>query len=428
MTARDRFELSLPDRLEDLASPRIPSYYAKVIDTTARTRQRPGWSFAERWFPVSAFTDRMVAVPRAPIRAIAVAVLLILALAALVIVAVGSRQSRVPPPFGVADNGRIVWIDSRGAIVAADADGSNLLTLVPGPGNDRPVFSPDGTRLLYRRDGPGGIDLVVTNADGSDPVVVAPDRAPSGAVWGPDSRSVVLSENGTLARVETRAGAEPVLLAEGTDDAFDWNVEPSKLFRPPGGNEIAYIQGGGSAKTIIVAAADGSAPREILSPDSAGFAYTDLGALRWSPDGSTLAFVATLSDDGADTRVFILDAAGGEPRRLRDLEIPGVTVSEGNPQWSPDATRIAIQVWHNQVDTPGVRPLTVVDVASGTGTEIGDVSLNGFKSFAWSPDGASLLTVTDVGTVQVLDAVSGEALSDAWEAASGASWQRIAAP
>jgi Tol biopolymer transport system component len=424
MSALDRFELGLPDRLEDLAAPRVPSYYDNVIRTTARTRQRPGWTFAERWLPMSTFTDRMVTVPRAPVRALAVVAILVLALAALLVLAVGSRQPRVPPPFGPAENGRIVWVDAAGSIVAADADGSNEVTLVVGPSLDRPMFSPDGIRLLYLRDAPAGTELIVSDADGANPVTIASGLPAVGAVWGPDSRSIVIAREGTLSRLEAKAGAEPVVIAEGADDGFDWNVEPSKLFRPPAGEEIAWIRGAGADMAIVIANADGSSPREILTPVTAGFPYFGLGNLRWSPDGTRLSFVATLSGDGAATRVYLLDAGGGTPRRLTHSEPTGVIIGENNPQWSPDSTRILLQVWRMAGDATDVRPLTVVDVASGDEREIGSASLDGFASFGWSPDGRSVLSVDDSGTVRVLDAESGLAGAP-WTAESGASWQRV---
>ena len=134
MSTRDRLEQRLPSRLEELAAPRTPSYFDDVISTTARTRQRPGWSFPERWLPVSVLTDRLATAPRAPMRALAVAALLLLALAAIILVAGGSRQSNVPAPFGVAGNGRIAWIDASGSIVAAGEGDAAPSVLVQGPG------------------------------------------------------------------------------------------------------------------------------------------------------------------------------------------------------------------------------------------------------------------------------------------------------
>ena len=429
MSTRDRFEHSLPARLEDLAAPRTPSYFDDVIHTTARTRQRPGWSFPERWLPMSTMTDRLATAPRAPLRLIAVAGLIILAIAALILVAGGSRQPKVPAPFGVAGNGRIAWADSSGAIMTANLDGSDPSVVVAGPGNDRPQFSPDGARLAYIRQLSSGRELVVAAADGSDAVTVGAAKQTTGLVWAPDSRSVVLADSGTLTRVEAGAGATPVTIATGVDGTYDWNVEPAMLFRPPVGDEIAYIRGNAGDERIVVAKADGSGAHEILAPGGP-LTYTDLSGLRWSPDGTQLLVMATRTVD-PDSRVVVLNADGTGVRFVTDTEKcadcnePGVIVSEGNAQWSPDGRSLVMQLWLNRPDDPGVQPLIVVDVADGTMREAGNVSNDGFTSFAWSPDGRSIISVDDSDLIEVVDAQTGTSHDDGWEAASGASWQRI---
>lgn len=424
MTAQDRFEQRLSGRLEDLASASTPSYFDDVIQTTAHTRQRPGWSFLERWLPVSTISSRVAWAPRAPMRVLALAVLLVLALAAVLVIVAGSHQVRVPAPFGPADNGRIVWADASGAILAADADGTHADTLVPGPGNDRPLFSPDGTRLLYLHTGIGN-ELIVTAEDGKGGVTVASGLASIGAIWSPDSRSILIASGGTLSRVDALSGGAPAEIATNVDGTYDWNGESSTLFRPPAGDEIAFVQDAGSSKSIVVSKADGSAPRTILSPATAGFAYTDLSVPRWSPDGSRLVFVATLSGNAADTRVYVMNGDGSDVHRLTDRDVPGSIVSEGNPQWSPDGRRIVMQVWLDTGDQTDVRPLTVVDVVSSVQHEIGSVSPNGFTSFAWSPDGTSVLAVKDGGQLSVIDASNGQEVVQPWTSSSGANWQRI---
>ena len=54
---------------------------------------------------------------------------------------------------------------------------------------------------------------MVSAADGTDPVVVSTGRPVSGLVWAPDSRSLVLANNGTLSRVDAREGATPTVIA-----------------------------------------------------------------------------------------------------------------------------------------------------------------------------------------------------------------------
>jgi dipeptidyl aminopeptidase/acylaminoacyl peptidase len=200
-------------------------------------------------------------------------------------------------------------------------------------------------------------------------------------------------------------------------------MDPAMLFRPPAGDEIAYIAGNAGDKRIVVARADGSAPREILAPGGP-LAYANLWGLRWSPDGSRLLVNATRTVD-PDSRVIVLDADGTGVRQLTDLEIPGTIVSEANAQWSPDGRSIVLQRWLNRPDNPGVGPLIVVDVANGTEREVGNASNDGFTSFGWSPDGRSIFSVDDAGTLEVIDAQTGLVRADDWRSWSGATWQRV---
>ena len=299
--------------------------------------------------------------------------------------------------------------------------------LIPGPEIRQFVFSPDGTRLAILRAGHIGMDVQVAAADGSDPVLVSTGRPVAGLVWAPDSRSLVLENNGTLTRVDAREGATPTVIARGITGSYDRNVTPAMLFRPPAGDQVAYLRTTTAGPVITVANPDGSGLHDILSPGSAGLAYTALGNLQWSPDGTQLAVTVTQSADEVDTRVYILNADGSGFRRLTALEHAGSTVGENNNLWSPDGRSIAMQVWFNDLQPP-TQPITVADVATGATRPVGTVSLNGFTSWGWSPDGASIIVVPDSGRISVIDAATGQPHSDAWQGAAGVDWQRIAPP
>ena len=50
------------------AAPRaVPDYRDDIVRQTARTRQRPAWTFPERWLPVSVITSRALAAPTGPL-------------------------------------------------------------------------------------------------------------------------------------------------------------------------------------------------------------------------------------------------------------------------------------------------------------------------------------------------------------------------
>ena len=100
MTTEQRFELELPDRLADLAMPVRPDYRDDIVRQTASMRQRPAWTLAERWTPMSVTASRVATPPRIPWRILAVAALLLI-IAAGALLLVGSRP-KLPAPFGPA--------------------------------------------------------------------------------------------------------------------------------------------------------------------------------------------------------------------------------------------------------------------------------------------------------------------------------------
>jgi streptogramin lyase len=53
MTPIDRFERHLPAHLVELANPQVPDYLNDLLTQTARKRQRPAWTFLERWIPMT---------------------------------------------------------------------------------------------------------------------------------------------------------------------------------------------------------------------------------------------------------------------------------------------------------------------------------------------------------------------------------------
>jgi len=112
--------------------------------------------------------------------------------------------------------------------------------------------------------------------------------------------------------------------------AFRWVASPQIA---PDGRRAAYVLVTVNAKhdayetSLWLVATDGlSAPRRITSgPHDA--------APRWSPDGSTLAF---LRPKDGHTQLYLLSLAGGEAQQLTDLP-----KGAGPAGWSPDGKTIA---------------------------------------------------------------------------------------
>ena len=158
MTSERRFDQDLPDLLAQVAQAPAPDYRDLIVQRTARTRQRPAWTFPERWLPMSAVTSRAAVAPRFPLRIVGVVALLLIALIVGAVLFAGS-QRHLPAPFGPARNGlrglRQRWRHLHGR----PGDGQIDRHRQGSRGYRLHRWSRDGTRLVFERQdlasGPG---------------------------------------------------------------------------------------------------------------------------------------------------------------------------------------------------------------------------------------------------------------------------------
>jgi dipeptidyl aminopeptidase/acylaminoacyl peptidase len=138
--------------------------------------------------------------------------------------------------------------------------------------------------------------------------------------------------------------------------------------------------------------ADGSRPPSALTT-----APQSSTSPRWSPDGRTIAFLSArpAGDPGGDAprnQVWLLPLGGGEPRRLTDL-VNGVT----SLQWSPDSRKIAFvsDRTGKAFDASRNTDVWVVDANGGPLTKISDHN-EADTSPRWSPDGRTIAFLSAV--------------------------------
>ena len=118
--------------------------------------------------------------------------------------------------------------------------------------------------------------------------------------------------------------------------------------RPLGGNATPYGR-------LFVVNPDGSGAVD-LTPSG----YTDIRSFAWSPDGGRVAFSA-IQDGDSDPEIFVMNADGGDVRRLTDNYLP-----DFQPSWSPDGRRLAFtsirtglsQIYRMRADGSAQRRLT----------------------------------------------------------------------
>jgi dipeptidyl aminopeptidase/acylaminoacyl peptidase len=322
MNQHDPYDARLGQALADLADARVPDYTPDVLARTRRARQRPAWTFIERWFPMTTIAPRapvarpLALIPRGLLMLIVLGLLAALAVAGL---AIGGRltstRAVLPAPVtGPAANGLIAFVRG-GDIYVVEPDGSGERPLIVAPGlQEVPVWSRDGTRIAYwsatTESGPW--DLVVSGADGTGATIVASglieqmDHHPAvvGANWSPDGARLVFS-------ARTVPHGEAACAGETTTGSY-------------------------CSARIFVTAADGS-----TEPLAIGDPELDARKPSFSPDGSLIAFGGGDGRTASENRLYVMDSDGSDVRPISPSS--GAIWSFARHEWSPDGSEIVSQ-------------------------------------------------------------------------------------
>ena len=116
MNRPDHLETELMAWFNETAPPQTSDFLGDILWQTARSSQRPAWTFLERWIPVDMTMSRV----QAPTGARYVALLVILILITAIAVALAGAQRRIPTPDGPANNGVIAFTTANGDIAIGD--------------------------------------------------------------------------------------------------------------------------------------------------------------------------------------------------------------------------------------------------------------------------------------------------------------------
>jgi dipeptidyl aminopeptidase/acylaminoacyl peptidase len=251
----------------------------------------------------------------------------------------GDKDTATDPHFS-PDGRRLAYIgriDAGAGLIVAQADGSSPELIAPVTGTNHPLpssgdrltWSPDGARLAFISATPGP----ELDADG-DPAVITrylyKPTASEGDTRANDNRRIHIF----VADIATKQVRQ---LTDGVyyEHSIDWS---------PKGDEILFVSNRGpdpdrffNYDVFAVNAASG-ATRRLTDTKSAEY-YP-----RWSPDGRLVAFSGTkrplTSSETTmeDTKVWVMKADGSSRREVS----PALDNRQGAPQWSSDGRHLYV--------------------------------------------------------------------------------------
>jgi Tol biopolymer transport system component len=416
MTSQPRLERSLPALLEDLYLGPSPDYRDEVMAAVGHTRQRPAWTFPERWLPMADITTRLSFAPRLPLRALGLALLVLALIAAGLLIYVGS-QHRHPAPFGPAGNGLIPFV-SGGDVYLGDPVAGSARLLVGGPENDALVgTSPDGARLAFIREvhtagGASPVDIYVVRTDESDPhrITQQPIADLQVASWTPDGNRLAVVHQDKLDLLDA-AGSGSVARIP-TTGAID-----SLQFRPPDGREVLYRALVDGKYGLYVTDLNGTPLRTLVEPTIANMDL-DLGGAVYSADGGRIFYQR--ADAGGCCRLWTMNADG---TNAHEFVPPPRPAWQGQPVVSPDGAWIAF--WRVMDSTQSVSVVR----ADGNGPVISTgPKLTDTANWVWAPDSSKILMYPNDGSstsAYLLDPSGGPWSTVPWGSDADLDWQRI---
>jgi hypothetical protein len=443
MTATDGFDRILEEWL-DQGAPQAPAeLHTTVIDRARGMRQRPRWLALVR--SATSLPGRRADSLTLRILRIAPTVMLLVLLAALLAVAVwfvGTSLHRVPPPFGPAANGSLLYAHDDDIFIA-DTARSGERVIVGGPTLDSsPRWSRDGTEFTFLRVvritqvDPNSVvpeqDIMLMDADGTNlrSLTHTPLLAPEVLDWSPDGAHVAVrhEEDGffVISIIDTSGSGRAVSLDFASVQPFS-----SVVWRPPDGAELMFVgyPPDGTSVAIYRIHPDGSGLRQVAVEGNQGDAT--------KPDAGKVSFQdASVSADGVsaifwnwepgltagrDGSIHLLDLTTGRDRRL---VFDPTASTELKPMVRPDGSTIVFE----RQSADGIAQLMVAPLdGSRPPRSIGATyAYDAPPEFFLSPDGSKILTVDKVEPSRIIDTMTGVVEATKQPIGGLPSWQRRA--
>jgi dipeptidyl aminopeptidase/acylaminoacyl peptidase len=377
-----------------------------------------------------------------------------LILCASVLLAAAAARAADKRPIAETDLFRFVWVtdpqispdgkrvafvrvtvsgDKSGydtAIWMGPADGSEPpRAFTGGPRDAAPRWSPDAKWMAFTRatgkDKPTPQLHLISSEGGEARALTDLPRGAASPEWSPDGRTIAFTSTSNekdLAR-KAKKDAQKDDAAKDDERESDVRVITRAVYRS---NERGYLDPERPAHVWTVAAhAEGPGLPTATQLTKGEF---DEGGIAWSPEGDAVYFTSNREKEPyyrpADSDLYAVPAAGGEPRRVASID-----GQVGDFAFSPDGRRIALRGTpngepirsYNQPDLfvvdrgAGAEPRNITtgydyDVGSGLAGDQRAPRGGGTQGIVWTKDGQVVLATSERGRANLFrfDPASGK--------------------
>lgn len=247
-----------------------------------------------------------------------------------------------------------------------DTDGAGFSNLLYQPYDNQncPRWSPDGTRILYISEETNSSNLLessinIMNADGSDKekLYAATEWSIENLSWNPNGNQIAFDNLYDIYVMDfdgsTLSNLQNITQTENSGSMnFTWEDRPDWS---PDGNSILYHFVERSNEIDTEGLMIHSLTNDSKTVLTCGSQYGDM---RWSPDGSEIAYTISAQDD---TPLYLINVDGSNERRMTETgDLTGFA-------WSPGGDHItyALEYWENHATHTDLR---VLDLNSGSVT------------------------------------------------------------
>jgi len=228
----------------------------------------------------------------------------------------------------------VVRRTSTNDLVAVDPDGGGWSCLLCGVPDSGWGSDDSGGALVYRRYVAGSATIFLREPSGAEVAITDPSEDASCPSVSPEGDRVAYlaqdPDEGTVLRVVSRGGGQPVTLASGVEASEypSWSSD---------GRYLAFAAG--SPIRVWVVSAAGGDPRE-LTPDGGDYP-------RWSPTGDLIAYSVWTQDSDPDQGAWVIPAGGGTPRKIGHEPTRMVWSRDGRLLWQLRRAGDRIELWES---------------------------------------------------------------------------------